>query len=278
MKTLHPYFCIALASAAPLALHAQSEPGELGHPAKDITETTTEEMTGDVATPTDQATGAREVDDSGMPGKSVRQSERDTVDSAGTIMDALGDAENLSQLHELVKAAGLERVLGGQDEGGYTVFAPSNGAFDEVPDDTISYWKDAGNQVQLRRVLLGHVIGGTYNSTALIDGFDLPTAGKSVLTVTRDGDQVSIGEANVTKADIRARNGVIHIIDSVLISESENAEAMPGDAVAEEPAEEESMEEPMAMASNDGESMDDESPGDDSMEDEMTGEEDADER
>lgn len=215
MKTRYKILSLALATACPMTLHGQGEAGELGHPAKDKAHTETTEET----TPTDQPTGARETADLGTPGKAIQRTERDTVDAAGTIADALRDADNLTHLHDLVEAAELEATLEG--EGPYTVFAPSDEAIEAIPEAERDQWMEPENQKKLQQVLLGHVMGGVAVSTSLSDGNEVATAGGTTLKVTRADEKVMIGSAAVVQSDIRVENGVIHIIDAVLMPADE---------------------------------------------------------
>lgn len=220
MKTRQHLLNLALFFAIPTALHAQHEADDLGHPAKDTAQTEATEA--DEAT--DQPTGARERSDIGAPGnKNIRSTKRDTVDAAGTIADALRDAENLTMLHDLVEAAGIEQVLEG--EGPYTVFAPSNEALSEIPEETREIWLKPENKEALRKILLGHVVGGSFPSASLGNEEEVVTAGRTTVVVTRTDEAVMVGEATVTQPDIRVGNGVIHIVDSVLMPERDMPDA-----------------------------------------------------
>lgn len=126
---------------------------------------------------------------------------------------AVGD-ENFSTLVSLLKKAGLVETL--QGEGPFTVFAPTNAAFEKVDQATL----DAlGEDTELlKSVLLYHVVSGAKVMAA--DAMKLSEAemasGKKASVETKDGS-VYVAGAKVAKVDIAATNGVIHVIDSVMM-------------------------------------------------------------
>jgi uncharacterized surface protein with fasciclin (FAS1) repeats len=118
-------------------------------------------------------------------------------------------------LSAAIQAAGLEETL--TDGGPYTVFAPTDEAFAKLPDGTVEALlndKDA-----LKQVLLYHVVSGEVMAEDVVK---LDTAemlnGQTVTIDTKDG--VKVNDAKVIKTDIAAKNGVIHVIDTVLIPKS----------------------------------------------------------
>ncbi|BCX48418.1 hypothetical protein HAHE_23260 [Haloferula helveola] len=216
MKTRNTLLTLALATAIPAAL-ADEKPSEntTGNPAQS-TGPATEKV--ETPNPTDQPTGAREVRKGGAPGKSVYQTKRDTVDADGTIAEALRDAENFTILKKAIEAAGLEDTL--DSEGPFTVFAPTDEAFEKIPTETLDEWLKPENKEQLRAVLLGHVATGELNSNAISAG-QVTSANSDKLTLTVGDGKVMVNEAMVTKTDIDVSNGVIHAIDTVIIPEEE---------------------------------------------------------
>jgi len=104
----------------------------------------------------------------------------------------------------------------------YTVFAPTNAAFEKVPSSTLADL--ANNTTALKRVLLYHVVPGTLLSKDIKGNGTLTTANGLPLTYSVNGTTVKVDNATVTKADINATNGVIHVVDSVMIP-SANATA-----------------------------------------------------
>ena len=124
-------------------------------------------------------------------------------------------AGKFDTLVSLVKEAGLARTL--RRDGPFTVFAPTDRAFDKVPDETLEQL--AGDREQLREVLLYHVLGQKVGSRKLVKQDSVETLnGQSLHVQVRDG-RVKVGDARVTAADVGASNGVIHVINKVLIPE-----------------------------------------------------------
>jgi uncharacterized surface protein with fasciclin (FAS1) repeats len=137
------------------------------------------------------------------------------ADAPGTIVDVAAGAPQFKTLVAAVKAAGLAETLSGK--GPFTVFAPTDDAFAKLPAGTVDTLLKPENKAKLKAILLYHVVPGDVKSGDLKSG-DVATAddGKT-LKVEVSGSDVKINDASVTKADIPASNGVIHVIDSVLI-------------------------------------------------------------
>lgn len=128
--------------------------------------------------------------------------------------------ESLSTLVTAVQAADLVATL--QGDGPFTVFAPTNAAFDELPDGTLESLLEPENQEQLAGILTYHVVSGEVMSSQLSDGQEIITVQGGTLTVDiRDGNVYIVdaegGEAMVMTADVAASNGVVHVIDAVLM-------------------------------------------------------------
>jgi len=122
-------------------------------------------------------------------------------------------AGNFKTLTKLVVKAGLAGTL--SSSGPYTVFAPTDAAFKKVPKSTLNSL--AKNRAKLRAVLLYHVVAGRVPSSQVVMLKSAKTLnGKSVRIHTADG-KVFVNNAKVTKADINASNGVIHVVNRVLI-------------------------------------------------------------
>ena len=132
-----------------------------------------------------------------------------------TVVDIIVDSENHTTLETAVVAAGLVETLSG--EGPFTVFAPTDDAFNALPEGTL----DAvlADMDLLTSILTHHVAGGSVYSTDLSDGMMVTTLNGTELMVTIDDNGVMIDNAMVTVADIAADNGVVHVIDAVLIPE-----------------------------------------------------------
>ena len=134
---------------------------------------------------------------------------------AGDIVDTAATAKQFSTLVAAIKAAGLAETLKG--DGPYTVFAPTNEAFAALPEGTVEELLKPENKAQLVAVLTYHVIPGRVMSADI--------AGKTAMVDTVQGSQLSIDatsgvmvdNATVTTADIITSNGVIHVIDKVVL-------------------------------------------------------------
>jgi len=124
---------------------------------------------------------------------------------------AAADAKTLAAA---VKAAGLIETL--QGTGPFTVFAPTDAAFAEIQSEVDKLLKPE-NKDKLSKILTYHVVSGKMKAADLKDGHELTTVEGSKLEVTVKDGKVTIGNAHVTTADIDASNGVIHVIDKVLL-------------------------------------------------------------
>ena len=122
-------------------------------------------------------------------------------------------AGNFKTLTKLVTKAGLAATL--SQPGPYTVFAPTDAAFKKVPKSTLKSL--AKHKAKLRAVLLYHVVAGNVPSSEVVMMKSVKTVnGKSVRIRTSNGS-VYVNNARVTKPDVNASNGVIHVINRVLI-------------------------------------------------------------
>ena len=119
-----------------------------------------------------------------------------------------------------VKAAGLVQTLEGK--GPFTVFAPTNAAFGKLPAGTVDSLVKPENKGTLTKILTYHVVPGRLEASDLTDGKVLKTVQGEKLTVKRDGDKIWIvdskgGTSMVTISNVNQSNGVIHVVDSVLM-------------------------------------------------------------
>lgn len=113
-----------------------------------------------------------------------------------------------------VTAAGLVDTL--QGEGPFTVFAPTDAAFADIQSAVDNLLKPE-NKAELSKILTYHVISGKMEAADLEDGQELTTVeGKKLKVMVKNGE-VMVGDAKVTTADVEASNGVIHVIDKVLL-------------------------------------------------------------
>ncbi|SEW36058.1 Uncaracterized surface protein containing fasciclin (FAS1) repeats [Aliiroseovarius sediminilitoris] len=142
------------------------------------------------------------------------------------VENALNSADHTT-LVAAVKAAGLVETL--QGDGPFTVFAPVNAAFDALPEGTVEMLLKPENKEMLTKVLTCHVVAADAMSDAIRGMVDddggkhpVPTVGGCTLQATYDGDNIWIedeqgNKATVTIADVKQSNGVIHVIDKVLM-------------------------------------------------------------
>ncbi len=133
--------------------------------------------------------------------------------AAADIVDIAVEAGSFETLVTAVKAADLVDTLKG--EGPYTVFAPTDEAFAALPEGTVESLLQPENKDKLTSILLYHVAAGKVTSDQIQTG-SLKSAEGSNLSI-KVGDGVKVDNANVVKADIKADNGVIHVIDQVLL-------------------------------------------------------------
>ena len=134
-----------------------------------------------------------------------------------TIVEIAAGAEDFSTLVAAVKAAGLVDVL--SSEGPFTVFAPTNDAFAKLPEGTVESLLKPENKEKLIAVLKYHVVPGKVMAKDVVKVDSAKTAQGSSVTVTVEGKTVKVDNATVVKTDIEASNGVIHVIDTVIIPE-----------------------------------------------------------
>ncbi|MGC0223865.1 fasciclin domain-containing protein [Pseudooceanicola nitratireducens] len=130
------------------------------------------------------------------------------------IVDTAAEAGSFTTLLAAAEAAGLVDTLKG--EGPLTVFAPTDDAFAALPEGTVDSLLLPENKDKLTQILTYHVVAGAVKSTDLSDGMKAATVEGSEITVDLDNG-VMINDATVVQADIEASNGVIHVIDSVLM-------------------------------------------------------------
>ena len=188
---------IALASAATLALAACGSPAE-----EDTTVTTEDTAMADQMANDDMA--------------------------AGTIVEVAQGNPDFSTLVSAVTSADLATTLSGT--GPYTVFAPTNAAFEKVPQATRDELMSPAGQQDLSNILTYHVVEGNVDAATLAqaiqdagaDGYTITTVNGGTLTAMMDGDNVVLRDAagntaTVTQTDVEASNGVIHAIDTVLM-------------------------------------------------------------
>lgn len=136
------------------------------------------------------------------------------VPSKNIVENASGSSEHTT-LVAAVKAANLVETLSGT--GPFTVFAPTNAAFDALPAGAVEELLKPENKAKLSKILTYHVVSGTYKAADLKDGMELTTVEGEKLKVSVKDGMVMVGNAKVTTADLISSNGVTHVIDAVLM-------------------------------------------------------------
>ncbi|MGB9799995.1 MAG: fasciclin domain-containing protein [Thermanaerothrix sp.] len=140
-----------------------------------------------------------------------------------TIVDIAVADGRFSTLVAAVQAAGLVETLSG--EGPFTVFAPTNDAFAKLPKETLDNLLKPENKDQLVKILTYHVVPGKVLASDVVKLSEAQTVAGEPITIKVEGDKVFINDAQVIITDIEASNGVIHVIDTVILPPSMTAEA-----------------------------------------------------
>ena len=133
---------------------------------------------------------------------------------AKDIVDTAAAAGDFGTLLAAAEAAGLVETL--KSEGPFTVFAPTDAAFAALPEGTVEDLLKPENKEAVAAILTYHVIAGKVMSTDLTDDMEAATVNGDTVMIDLDNG-VMVDEATVTAADIEATNGVIHVIDKVIM-------------------------------------------------------------
>ena len=151
----------------------------------------------------------------------------DSMADDQTVADIAMSNDNFSTLVTAIKAADLGATL--QGEGPYTVFAPTNDAFNKLPKGTVDELVKPENKEKLTGILTYHVVPGKFMAADVVKAikdnngkYEITTVEGDKITASLDGDTVVLtdaggNKANVTMTDIDGSNGVIHAIDAVLM-------------------------------------------------------------
>lgn len=152
-----------------------------------------------------------------------------TAEVSTSIAGVAAGIEDFSTLYAAVEAAGLAETL---DSGGpFTVFAPTNEAFGKLPEGTVESLVQPENKEQLSAILTYHVIEGVYDAGAVVEAvqaaggsLELETVQGGKLTVSIEDQAVFLTDAQgnrsqVIMTDVNATNGIIHVIDGVVMPE-----------------------------------------------------------
>jgi uncharacterized surface protein with fasciclin (FAS1) repeats len=134
------------------------------------------------------------------------------------IVDTAVAAGQFKTLAAALTAAGLVDTLKGH--GPFTVFAPTDAAFAKLPAGTVENLLKPENKAQLTATLTYHVVPGKVMAADVVKLKEAKTVNGNMLQVKVNGSEVMINDANVTATDIAASNGVIHVIDSVVLPQA----------------------------------------------------------
>ena len=155
-----------------------------------------------------------------LPFAGVAQAQDDLQD----IVDTAVAADDFNTLVAAVQAANLVDTLKG--EGPFTVFAPTDAAFAALPEGTLETLL-ADPAGDLTQILLYHVIAGKVMAADLSNGMQANTVQGSPVTFTLADNEAMVNDANIVVTDIEASNGVIHVIDAVILPPSPEPEVLP---------------------------------------------------
>jgi uncharacterized surface protein with fasciclin (FAS1) repeats len=134
--------------------------------------------------------------------------------TSGSVVEVAASNGSFKTFTAALKAAGLDKALA--SGGSYTVFAPTDEAFAALPKGTVEELLKPENKDTLVKLLTYHVVQGEKASTSLQSG-DTETLSGAPIKVNVSSGGVMVNDANVVQADIKANNGVIHVIDKVIL-------------------------------------------------------------
>lgn len=133
----------------------------------------------------------------------------------GDIIEVATEAGSFNTLAAAIDAAGLTETLRG--DGPFTVFAPTDAAFAKLPAGTVENLLKPENRDQLVAILTYHVVAGKVTSDQVVKLSSATTVNGQDVTISTDGGNVMVDKATVAKVDVMASNGVIHVIDEVIL-------------------------------------------------------------
>jgi uncharacterized surface protein with fasciclin (FAS1) repeats len=161
--------------------------------------------------PSDASTAAATESTSNAAGQSAVQDDESQKD---VVKVAVGSKDH-STLVAAVKQAELVDVL--SNAGPFTVFAPTNAAFEKVPKETLESLMKEENKAQLQDILQYHVSVGVFKPEMLQDGQVINQANSGNITITKKDDKIIVNGTATIIASIPASNGIIHVVDGVLL-------------------------------------------------------------
>lgn len=165
---------------------------------------------------------AAPVEPTPAPVETPAEAEEEATDELGTIIDIALVTPGFDTLVAAVIAAGLVDTL--QGEGPFTVFAPTDAAFAALPEGLLEKLLDPANLDVLVKILTYHVVSGTVLSSEITAGDVATVEGQDITLATEGG--VTVNGAKVIIADVLASNGVIHVIDQVILPPDVDVDAL----------------------------------------------------
>lgn len=159
---------------------------------------------------------AVEAEAGAMIGNAKPGTDQDGI-APGSLSATIRDSVTFSILTKALKTSGLDVTLG--EKGAFTIFAPTDEAFQKLPQGALDQLLLPENKEKLRSLLLYHVISGKMMAADLKDG-DVKTMNGEKLEIDVDESEIEVGNTKIFSADVVATNGVMHSIGEVLVPES----------------------------------------------------------
>lgn len=134
---------------------------------------------------------------------------------APSVVDIATNDKNFSTLVSALQAADLVDTLKG--DGPFTIFAPTNAAFENLSESTLEDLMKPENKTRLQNILKNHVVQGRRMAKDVAGRSSLSSMNGETLRIQAKGDQVRIGDATIRQTNLEAKNGIVHAIDRVLL-------------------------------------------------------------
>lgn len=168
-----------------------------------------------------QGAGMEQQDTLGaaQPTDTTGMTQQQQGQNQNSVVQVAMDDEQFSSFSQALQNSGLASSL--KNQGPYTVFAPTNEAFDALPDQQRQQLTNTQNKQKLRNVLTYHVVEGEINVSDLQNKSNLTTMQGETIKVSQQGENLMVGNAQIVEEDIQAGNGVVHGIDAVLMPQQQ---------------------------------------------------------
>lgn len=147
----------------------------------------------------------------------MAQESSDQTQSGTTIVDLVEATPQLSTMNEVLEAAEMKEELRG--EGPFTIFLPMNQAFNKLPEEQREALTSADNSDQVRRVLNNHIIEEEKTASNLAENETVESK-EEELTINSSENILQVKDANVIQTDVEAANGIIHVVDQVILPDN----------------------------------------------------------